>query len=658
MNGIANLPARLRRGTPTSAPSVLCGVAVLVATLAATVALALYGGLDRRADRAAWREPAAAQADATMLRRVSVDAFEGRPIHRVELAELTPGTGTFPPGVDRLPSPGEVVVSPALAELIDTHPPGELGDRFGSVIGTIGGDGLRSPGELVAVVGADPVVLQADDASIGITTFATDSTDDRLALYRIIAIPLLVLVLTPAVLLISTSARLTAASTSRRLAALRLAGATPAQTRQVAIAQLAVGAVTGALAGAALGWLLAPALAGLHLAGGPFFAADLVPGLGLLATVAAGAVATTIGVTVRALRRVTTSPLAVATDLAQRPPRSSRLALFAIPAAVLVLAAGATGATVLLVFAVVLGAVILAVHHSGPLVTAAVGRAMSRGARAPSTLIAGRRLAHDPRGAYRVISGLVVTGVIAGIAVGALSSVTGIDAAPDGAPELSGLVSSTQADALREAAPSIEAAAPGTQIEIDVMAPDLVDVTLRPGPDVSIERVRTLVQPHLDGQTLHTATDDLFGTATALGDFRRISILVVAFGVVVGGVSATVAAIGAVVEQRRAIGRLVLAGTPVAVLQRAQRWRTMVPLVLGSAGSVAIGIGCAVVMGRIIGFQAGVEPATAVLVGGLVLVAAVIGWGAAMAARPGLRAAAAPPGSGQRVAQNRMRLKG
>ena len=83
---------------------------------------------------------------------------------RVLVAGLVDAPPT-PPGVDRVPGPGEAVVSPALAALMKTVPADQLGDRIGTVVGTIGDVGLRSPDELVAVVGLTPATLETLGAS-------------------------------------------------------------------------------------------------------------------------------------------------------------------------------------------------------------------------------------------------------------------------------------------------------------------------------------------------------------------------------------------------------------------------------------------------------------------------------------------------------------
>ena len=99
-----------------------------------------------------------------LLIRSDVDIYAGEPLVRVLVAGLTDAPPT-PPGVDRVPGPGEAVVSPALAALLKTVPADQLGDRIGTVVGTIGDAGLRSPDELVAVIGLEPAALEELGAS-------------------------------------------------------------------------------------------------------------------------------------------------------------------------------------------------------------------------------------------------------------------------------------------------------------------------------------------------------------------------------------------------------------------------------------------------------------------------------------------------------------
>lgn len=329
--GIVQVLPDLLRRSRSGTVALLGASAVLVATLVVTLAVGVHSGLERRGDRTAWRVPAATldvhvenattAADATMLQRDVPDVVDGQPIDIVQVAELQPGAGTAPPGVTALPTPGTSVVSPKLAELIETYPAGELGDRFGTVVGTIGEEALAGPDDLVAVIGVTPEQLAPDGATPGVPVawFATTENQFDTMMFGVIG---LVLVLVPAVMLVGASSRLTAASRERRLAALRLAGATPADVRRVTLAEVSLGAIAGAGAGVVLAWLIAPVLSLLELNGTSWWGSDLRPGWSTMLTILLTALVATWASAVVALRRVGSRPLAVARSEAAPPARA------------------------------------------------------------------------------------------------------------------------------------------------------------------------------------------------------------------------------------------------------------------------------------------------------------------------------------------------
>ncbi len=146
-------------------PTVLTAVAVAFGTAILLFALSFQPALDVRYDRGAWRDtPDAGEAvsSTTAATRISLtnDFVEGRPLARLDVAALRDGA-PVPPGLDRLPAPGESFVSPALEALIRSRPAAELGDRFGTVVGVIEDAGLRAPNELVVVNGTTAAELEA-----------------------------------------------------------------------------------------------------------------------------------------------------------------------------------------------------------------------------------------------------------------------------------------------------------------------------------------------------------------------------------------------------------------------------------------------------------------------------------------------------------------
>jgi len=80
-----------------------------------------------------------------LLWRLRDDGFDGRDLLRVDVAALGPRS-PLPPGLDRLPGPGELAVSPALRRLMAAVPAAQLADRFpGRVAGTVGKAALQAP---------------------------------------------------------------------------------------------------------------------------------------------------------------------------------------------------------------------------------------------------------------------------------------------------------------------------------------------------------------------------------------------------------------------------------------------------------------------------------------------------------------------------------
>ena len=108
-----------------------------------------------RAERSGWQSadsdtPATAPDPALFL--TVTDYHEGSAMIRGYVAALGPRP-PVPPGLERLPGPGEVAVSPAMRRLLVSTPADELDDRYpGRVTATIGDEGLAHPYQLVALI--------------------------------------------------------------------------------------------------------------------------------------------------------------------------------------------------------------------------------------------------------------------------------------------------------------------------------------------------------------------------------------------------------------------------------------------------------------------------------------------------------------------------
>jgi hypothetical protein len=375
----------------------------------------------------------------------SSDTFDSQTIDRFDVA-ATGTSSPVPPGITVDPGPGQYYASPALAALLRGTPADELADRYpGHLAGTIGDAALASPKSLVIIIGHTPAQLARTPGSTQVTSIAaavpgrfSDQLNPKGLGYmpsdpgiQANGIDLILSVvalgmLTPVLIFIATATRLSAARREQRFAAMRLAGATRKQVSLVAAVESMVAAVLGVIAGFGIFFLLRDPVAGIPFFGQPFFP-------GQLTLSSPDILAVTIGVPVAAavaarlaLRRVHISPLGVARRVTPKPPRAWRtlpllaglaeLGFFAIRGGQL----SVDTETQVLVSGFLL--IIVGLVIAGPWLTMAVARVMARRTSRPGALLAARRLADDPRAAFRAVSGLVLALFITTVAVVALTT--------------------------------------------------------------------------------------------------------------------------------------------------------------------------------------------------------------------------------------------
>ncbi|NSC23645.1 ABC transporter permease [Streptomyces albus subsp. chlorinus] len=236
-----------------------------------------------------------------------------------------------PPGVDRFPRPGEMVVSPALKELLASQDGAELTKRFDHrVVGTIGKEGLSGPAELSAYLGTDELTPGATGVRLERFGISQDRPPMDPVLLMLGAVACVVL-LTPVAVFVATATRFGGERRDRRLAALRLVGADAAMTRRIAAGESLAGAVLGVVLGAVLFALGRQGADEVSLFDASAFPSDVVPDPALGALVVLGVPAVAVAVSVFALRGVTIEPLGV---LRESRPVSRRLWWRLVPPAV------------------------------------------------------------------------------------------------------------------------------------------------------------------------------------------------------------------------------------------------------------------------------------------------------------------------------------
>ncbi|KAA9376951.1 FtsX-like permease family protein [Microbispora cellulosiformans] len=404
---------------------VAAGVAVLLATLS------LFNAFQATDGRPCWEcttgsAPSGWALDATAdgaLWNYHEDFYAGRTIKRLDAAAL--GTrAPVVPGLSRMPGPGQYYASPALAALLDSAPREELAARFpGTRAGLIGDVALSGPDELVIVVGQTPDQVAAMPGARQVDTVSAVSTmqavDDSADVYRfgfgVAAVGLIV----PLLVLVGTATRLAAARRETRFAAIRLVGATARQINVLATVDAALGGLAGALAGLAIFQLVRPAVAGVRITGARFFPELVAPHAWQYAAVLGGVPVVAACAALWSLRRVRISPLGVARKTAASPPRAWRVIPLLAGLGMFTGPVYRNGKPDDLLAVVALALVMAGLMLAGPWLTMAAARLAARLTRGGATLLAARRLAADPKTAFRSVSGLVLA-VFIGTTIAAL----------------------------------------------------------------------------------------------------------------------------------------------------------------------------------------------------------------------------------------------
>ncbi|MFJ9044711.1 ABC transporter permease [Streptomyces sp. NPDC102347] len=295
------------------------GVGLGVALLLLTTAVPnLLDGRDRReAARQdnAYSEDTLRPADDTLIIAHANSDFRDSDI-RGRLVEPEGPKAPVPPGVSELPSPGSMVVSPALRRLLASDEGKLLRDRMPyDIVGTIGEQGLVGSQELAFYAGSTGLAERLSGPTVmRIKAFGETQPNSSEPLDPVLVMLVLVIfvvLLVPVAVFIATAVRFGGERRDRRLAALRLVGSDSRMTRRIAAGEALAGAVLG------LGFGTLFFLAGREFAASvelfrmSVFPSDLNPSPLLALLVAVAVPAAAVLVTLAALRGVVIEPLGV-----------------------------------------------------------------------------------------------------------------------------------------------------------------------------------------------------------------------------------------------------------------------------------------------------------------------------------------------------------
>ncbi|GII24095.1 FtsX-like permease family protein [Planosporangium mesophilum] len=407
---------------------ILVVVGIAVGIVAGTLVAVMPGVLQSRADVMNARMPRqpVEHGRANFVFSTSTDVWDGQRLGRTFLADVGPAAVPAP-GVARLPGPGELVVSPALAARLSREP--SLASLVpGRVIGTIRPAGLLGPDELFAYVGVPRTGMA--DAHPG----AAFGTRDNLALAKQqtgLTQSLALLVLPPVVIYLMVCGRLAAATRLRRYAALRLIGMRRGLVLRIAFLESAFSGLIGGLIGILLFRLAHPALATSGILGfswypdktgfGPPFIAFL--------TVVVGVVSGFVGAA--GLRRSLSRPIEARRDTGEARPRVWLLLplafglglttylLFSLQPVAGVRHQAMPGAMMWVAIGSVVITVIGVLVGLKPII-AGVARMMRKPSFPLSVRMAGARLALQAGVTLRLLIGLALLVLVAGVSAGVL----------------------------------------------------------------------------------------------------------------------------------------------------------------------------------------------------------------------------------------------
>lgn len=327
------------------------------------------------------------------------------PIYGTDLAALT-STAAPPPGVTRFPAPGEMIVSPALAAILDS-PSGEQLRQLlpGKVIGTIDASALIAPDDLAFYRGVNPT----PNPNFVMTGSAWGSgplwRDQLGPTARMLLLTGPTVVLVPLLIFVALCGRLGGAARDRRHAAIRLLGASAAQLRRLVAVELSVAGVAGAAVGVACFYLIRLFLPHIMYAGHTLSPAELSPSLPVIVAVVLGAPLIALLAGLLGSIRTHDTPLGVVRRSNPRPRIVWRL-LYLGTVLALVLIPYSAYMNPIVGVSLVLVAVMVAVPVALPLILDLLSRKLTRGSTALRLGLG--RIRRDVLGSARSVGGVAV----------------------------------------------------------------------------------------------------------------------------------------------------------------------------------------------------------------------------------------------------------
>ncbi|MBR7673593.1 ABC transporter permease [Streptomyces daliensis] len=311
--------------TRTLLTAVGVGLGVALLLLATSVPEIIDNRSAREEARSAgtqYTETEPPRTERTMLTSDANTRFHGEQLYGRQL-RAEGSDPILPPGVEKLPGPGEMIVSPALKEYLATDEGKVLAGRLDArVVGGIGDEGLLGPGELAFYKGSSDISLKS--GAHRVEGFAQTEQqgeqpmDPTILLLVVVACAVLVM---PIAAFVATAVRFGGERRDARLAALRLVGTDARMTRRIAAGESLVGALLGLVAGAWFFLLGRTSIAAMEISGISVFPSDVLPAPALVALIVLAVPVAAVLVTLFAMRGIAVEPLGVVRQSARRSRR-------------------------------------------------------------------------------------------------------------------------------------------------------------------------------------------------------------------------------------------------------------------------------------------------------------------------------------------------
>ncbi|MFI2715715.1 ABC transporter permease [Streptomyces collinus] len=292
------------------------GVALLLLTTAIPGALAERDRREEARSDHTFGQQEIPKADDTLIVVDADTTFRDRDV-RGRMLEAEGPKAPLPPGVPAFPADGEMVVSPALKELLASGEGKLLRERLDDrITGTIGEQGLVGSQELAYYAGGKGLAKRLEGPASGarIDSFGNPdlgSPDPWDPVLLLLVLVVFVVLLMPVAVFIAAAVRFGGERRDRRLAALRLVGSDSRMTRRIAAGEALAGSVVGLVLGTGFFLLGRQLAASVEVFRVSVFPSYLNPSPLLAVLVALAVPAAAVLVTILALRGVVIEPLGV-----------------------------------------------------------------------------------------------------------------------------------------------------------------------------------------------------------------------------------------------------------------------------------------------------------------------------------------------------------